>query len=115
MAYNQDLINQAHQICQKFLREKDFDKMDMIDKLLLENIPIDLAQEVVSDYEINPKQVKKDKGKRHLTYGMALLFISVVITVAFYVFTGTVYIVLTGLTIVPGVAYIVAGLWEMID
>lgn len=23
MAYNQDLINQAHQICQKFLREKD--------------------------------------------------------------------------------------------
>jgi hypothetical protein len=115
MAYNQDLINQAHQICQKFIREKGFEKMDLIDKMLLANIPEDLARAVVEDYEVDEKSLKKVKAKKYLTYGVLLLLVSIFITIGLYVFTEHIYIILTGVTIVPGLALVGAGLWEMFE
>lgn len=115
MTYNQDLINQAYQIGQAFVLQHGFQKMELTDKLLLKKIPEDLANEVVLNLELEDKEKRKKKAKKHVLYGVLLLLVSILIGVGSMIYTENMYIVFAGTTFVPGLAFTAMGLWELFD
>ena len=111
--HNQELINRAYRLGQDYVAKNGFKKADMQEVLFLNKIPEDLANEVVANLQQQDLHNRKQMGKKHLTYGVILLVLSIAIAVGSYVISGESRIALAGITFVPGLAYTGAGLWEI--
>ncbi len=113
--HNQDLINRAYQLAQDYVSKNGFKKADLQEVLFLNKIPEDLTNEVVANLQHEDLMARKQKGKKHLLYGVILLGFAISLAVGSYVISGESRIALAGFIFVPGIAYTAAGLWELGD
>lgn len=113
--HNQDLINRAYQLAQDYVSKQGFKKANLQEVLFLNKIPEDLANEVVANLQHEDLMARKQKGKKHLLYGVILLGLSIAIALGSYIISGESRIALSGVILVPGIAYTGAGLWELWD
>lgn len=108
MDHPQDLINRAYQLASRYGAEGKLSRMELLERVIRDGIPDDLAQRAADDVIIDAVAARQKAGRNLMNYGLLILAIGIALMIASYLVIKIMIVIPVGF-IFSGSAMALAG------